>query len=919
MKRIVYGVIGLFCFSTILFAGTAGKVAGRVIDARTKEPLVGANVIIEGTLLGASTDAEGDFYIINIPVGKYTMIVSYVGYGTIKHPGVRIILDQTTKVNFQLTEDIAEGETIVVTAESFKVQKDETTKKITIQKEDIQSMPVQDFSELVTAQAGVIKIESSIQGISGFEDRGIEEIHVRGGRSGEIGYTIDGMYILNPFYGSKYRGTELNLFAVEQMDQKTGVFDAEYGWAMSCMINYITRDGGDKLEGNLKVLASNPGRLLNPWTYFSTSKEAVADLAIEQDLERDYREVSGGIGGPVPFTNNKLKFIITGHKMRKAFRVYEFDDLTYDNTKEQDSEENQFLNKLDTIAGWHAMGFDQEWDIYSKLTWAISNNMKMSASFWNLENTFRTANLANVWAQYYEKGRNIVTQSTDRQAVMFNHQLSNKMFYDLRFSRLYQKMFIGVTDNGKEDGRYLDPDEYEEWDTDYENLDNKFGWEFQVGGHDRYWHTNYAETYEGFLNFITQATKHHQVKFGGSYRQHEIMIDEVQLPWLQPPYTEKFKKHPKEASVYIQDLIEYDYMTIHLGLRCDFMNVNDSVYKDIYDIYDIVEGNVNDIGKREFSKWEYEISPRIGFSHVITDNATFTFSYGKLIQPPTYRNKYINSEGNVKTRVPIVGYTGLTMETMTAYEFGVNVGIGDGLITQLIGWSKEYSELTSSEKVVEFPYSYSIMTNVDYATSRGIDINIRKMSRNYSFILQYTYSRAMASRKDPWEGYRETHTWKTMPKREILMSYDRTHDIDITYLYRFPENSGPNFANIYPLENTRISSMLSAISGFPYTPIVGNVNGETNSERGPWNININMNFQKYFKVFGYKLIAGLMIRNLLDKKNPIDIWPQTGKPDDPGKRFNEYVADGIVSKTYFDRPYNYGYRRQINFSLEFVF
>ncbi len=581
MKRIVYGVIGLFCFSTILFAGTAGKVAGRVIDARTKEPLVGANVIIEGTLKGSSTDADGDFYIINIPVGKYTMIVSYVGYSTIKHPGVRIILDQTTKVNFQLTEDIAEGETIIVTAESFKVQKDETTKKITIQAEDIQAMPVQDFSELVAAQAGVIKIESSIQGISGFEDRGIEEIHVRGGRSGEIGYTIDGMYILNPFYGSKYSWTQLNDFAIEQMDMKTGVFDAEYGGAMSCMINVITRDGGDEIEGNVRMAASNPGRFLNPWTFYSTSKEAAADLALEPDVKHDNREISGGIGGPVPFTNNKLKFISTGHKRRASYRVYEFDDLTYD-TENEENEENEFLNKLDTISGWHAMGFRETWDIYSKLSYNIGNSMKLDMSFWNLEAVFRTANLANTYYQYHESGRNICTQTSDRQAVMFNHQISEKMFYDLKFSRFYQQMSIGVTDNGKEDGRYLDEDEYErpEYDPDWDN--NPFWFEYAVSGHDRYYHRNFAETYEGFFNLIAQTTKHHQLKFGCSYRRHTIMIDEMQLPWLNTPYVEKYTKHPEEANVYLQDLIEYDYMTIHLGLRLDLLNAKSTYWKDPY-------------------------------------------------------------------------------------------------------------------------------------------------------------------------------------------------------------------------------------------------------------------------------------------------------------------------------------------------
>lgn len=911
MRRFVYVLISLFSFSAVLFAGTTGKIAGHVIDANTKEPLIGANVIIEGTLLGGSTDADGDYYIINIPIGTYTVKVFYVGYRTIVHPGVRVVMDQTTKLDFELSEDIAEGETIVVTAESFKVQKDETSKKITIQAEDIQSMPVRDFSEMVAAQAGVIQIESSIQGIAGFEDRGIEEIHVRGGRSGEIGYTIDGMYILNPFYGSKYSGTELNDFAVQQVDMKTGVFDAEYGGAMSSMINIITKDGGDKLEGQIKIMTSNPANL---GSLFQDKVDPLnrTNLSLQrQDYLRDYREIMAGIGGPVPFTNNKLHFITTGHKMGSAYRVYQFDNEVYHPDEPSDSDNNIYLNKLDTIPGWHQMGFRFGWDVYNKLTWNISNTMKMDMSFWNIENTFRSANLYNYPYQFYEQGRNIVTQTSDRQTLMFNHQISNKTFYDLRFSRFYQRMFIGVTDDGTINGRYLGPDEYVRpgVDDDYEN--NPFWFEYYIKGHDRYYHTSFSETYEGFFDVLSQLTKHHQIKAGAVYRRHTIMMDEIQLPWLLTPYSEQYTRYPEEASLYIQDLIEYDYMTIHVGLRVDGLNAHDKYWEDPWAL--------PDEKKLVKSKWEYQLSPRLGFSHVITDNATFTFGYGQFTQTPTYRNKYINPNRDIKTWSPLVGNAGLIMQHLTAYEFGINVGLSDNTIAQVIGWSKEYSDLTSTERVPQFPYSYTIMLNTDYASARGVDVVLRYRGKNSSMIFQYTNSRATANRKDPWEGYRETDTPRTMPKREILMSYDRTHDFSLSYAYFFPKDGGPGIYGVKPLERSRFNLMLIGRSGFPYTPIVGNVPGETNSERGPWNLTANFYYRKFFNVMGLDLIFGVMVQNLFDWKNPIDIYAQTGKADDPGPRINELIQMGWYSKTLWDEPYRYSRHRQIDLSLEIAF
>ena len=121
---------------------------------------------------------------------------------------------------------------------------------------------------------------------------------------------------------------------------------------------------------------------------------------------------------------------------------------------------------------------------------------------------------------------------------------------------------------------------------------------------------------------------------GADYRRHTIFIDEIQLPWLLTPYIEKYKRHPEELYFYVQDLLEYEYMTIHLGMRVDMLNAHAKYWKNPYSTAE--ERELVDSG------WEVTYSPRISFSHVITENATFTFGYGQFTQTPTYRNKYIN-------------------------------------------------------------------------------------------------------------------------------------------------------------------------------------------------------------------------------------------------------------------------------------
>jgi len=117
MKSVIYL---LFIFaSSVLFAGEFGKIIGKISDLQTGEPLIGANVHIKGTKLGATTDTEGEFYIIKVPPGTYSLNISYIGYSTTTIDSVVVIADQTTKkIKIQLLECSVEGEAVTVIAEA---------------------------------------------------------------------------------------------------------------------------------------------------------------------------------------------------------------------------------------------------------------------------------------------------------------------------------------------------------------------------------------------------------------------------------------------------------------------------------------------------------------------------------------------------------------------------------------------------------------------------------------------------------------------------------------------------------------------------------------------------------------------------------------------------------------------------------
>ena len=129
-------VLSFLLWSTALWAQIPGKIAGVVTD-KDGNPLIGVNIVVEGTYLGASTDEDGQFLILNVPPGTYTLTASYIGYQTMKLKKVMVQPDLTTRVKFVLKEKALElGEAIEVVAERPLIQKDATAKITTMSAEE---------------------------------------------------------------------------------------------------------------------------------------------------------------------------------------------------------------------------------------------------------------------------------------------------------------------------------------------------------------------------------------------------------------------------------------------------------------------------------------------------------------------------------------------------------------------------------------------------------------------------------------------------------------------------------------------------------------------------------------------------------------------------------------------------------------
>lgn len=249
-------LLALFLFHFDGLAGTTGKIAGSVKDADNQEPLVGANIVIVGTTMGAATDAEGDYYIINVPPGTYSLKVTMMGYTTETKTEVRVNLDRTTKIDFTLDATTIEGAEVTVVAEREIVSMDISASQVVAQIDEIVQIPlVTDIEDFIGLQAG------------------IEGEMIRGGAIDQTGFMMDGLMIVDN--RSNRPMTSVNLSSIKEVTVIKGGFNAEYDNVRSGLINLITKEGSsDKYSGAIDFKISPPhlkhsGKsIFNPDNYY---------------------------------------------------------------------------------------------------------------------------------------------------------------------------------------------------------------------------------------------------------------------------------------------------------------------------------------------------------------------------------------------------------------------------------------------------------------------------------------------------------------------------------------------------------------------------------------------------------------------------------------------------------------------------
>ena len=450
--------------------GTTGTIRGKVNDIATGDPLATVNVFVletDGTVtqMGAFTNAEGIFVIVNIPPGRYMLRATMMGYKTYQVEELLVTVGVSTTQNFTLEATVLDvGEVVIVTAEREMIQRDVTGTQQSYTIDEMERMAVSTTTDILTLQTNTYQMTDFDDMIPGYRDRGLEQVHMRGGRNAEVAFMIDGMQVTNLVFGGQ--AASVSPFSLSEMVIMAGGMSAEFGNAMSGVVNMVTREGGRGYDANIEILTSE---------FSGQPQDDVMNLTTGQ----------GYLGGPVPLVP-KFSFFLSGAVTGSRDFLVVRDDITYDVTPisspdpnitydESDPYTNQYgkddrrIHPLDIYSGWLGYGFDNRWNGMLNLSYKITPSMKMvlSASkngrwaapyteewrfsmlwgnpeymqdhlMWGtLEEDgtyYATDIIASTGTVYIENEKNILTEDNNRLAFVWTHQLNQSTFYSLRGS-----------------------------------------------------------------------------------------------------------------------------------------------------------------------------------------------------------------------------------------------------------------------------------------------------------------------------------------------------------------------------------------------------------------------------------------------------------------------------------------------------
>jgi len=926
MLLLLAGLVWLV-YSSAAFAQTAtGKISGKIEDVENGEPIIGANVTILNTSLGASSNLDGEYVILNIVPGTYSVRVTYIGYQSQVLEGVRAVAGITQDVNFKLKSSAVELADVVITAERKFFEEKATNDIRVYDSREVTELPVKGVERVLGIQAGVVTLEGS-GGVDGNAT-----VNIRGGRGNEVLYIIDGVPQNDLLTGRNYAQVSAN--AIEQVAFQIGGYEAKYGLAQSGVVNVTTKTGSPTYSVLADVLSST----------FTD--------------DYDYNLYSGSLSGPIIpgvsshtlFASAERGWYADGTPSAIGLQI---PTAGIDTKKQPDNE----------AAVWRFTG-----RTYHDLDFIT---LRLGANI-NSQNN-------RTYVHSYAKNNPEHNPRTERRNYSYSARLSRTLTKNSFFNiNLGYKLFKQEDGDGvhfRDIERYGDPAFNPGLTVIGSRVARDAAGVFYARSRvSAAYHNLKNETLNGDVDVSAQIENHLLEVGGGAslntlryYAINPLTLaidkDKYSLEKRARDATPTFygfdvtgreettsgdvdpitgtsiaPKKPVTAYGYFQDRFELKDLVINVGVRADYFDSKADILRDESLPFYYGKPDTVDPGDFVQAKSEFIISPRIGLGFPVTSTTVFHAQFGKFVQQPRLIDLYVTGvdvESQFLSNIGQAVNTGhVKSEETTQYELGFRQILGDNAAAfnmtlfykntkNLVNDGSRYYYAQPGGERRRFYGS----TNTDFGTVKGLalTLDVRRI-KNVAISLNYTYSVAEGTGSSTTSSQVAAFRNQVgdIPVVIAPLDFDQRHTGTLNVGF----TTGKNELGI--LENINANLLATFASGRPYTPLqaenilnsifnYGSTSGYVNSAEGPGSFSVSLKVEKSFYLSDLVLTPYVWIENLFDAKNPTTVYQSTGDPystgyllTDEGKKVAAGKPDFVSDYIAFERnPFNFGVPRQI--------
>ncbi len=949
------------CLAVLLtvavIAGTSGKISGVVTDKQTGEPIAGALVTVEGTDLQTRTDANGVYVLLNVPVGRYTLQASLPGaesspgsaemllFQQIEVRDLKVSVDLNTELNLTMFSKPIEMGTIVVVAERPLVLKDRTASLRVVESERIAALPTRGYRDLLALQPGVVM-------------RTGDQLNVRGGRTSEVAYYVDGFSQQDPLTGVST--TQINNNDLEEISITTGGFNAEYGWVASGAINVTTKDGGDHLSGTAETVTDN----FHSGGY-------------------DYNLYDLSLSGPLSPLTDRVKFIVSGERRWQGDRT-----------------------PSATAGGPLPHNSSGGWTWRGKVNWKLTSATELKLGALNSADNWK------MWRSAWQFDLDHAPRLNDNNQSVnatLQHVIDPTTFFTVAGSYFATERtrgdgvyFDDIWAYGRPGGSYNFDAEglFYSWDdingptaVEDTTIDGR---QYVLRGDESAIWNNYIHRQSSYVGFdfdvVSQVNRNHELRAGAEFQRHTLRRYQHLFPSNvyqgYGPDQKGFQdvdrygysitgehledgglqgaKHPVTFAAYAQDKLELSGLIVNAGLRVDYLNVNTKRLRDESNPLDPDHylslphptdeqrqmAQVLDPGDLEDSRAEVELSPRLGIAFPVTDESVFHVSYGRFMQRPDLQNLYVSYD-YLEYKIKNGGYffpfgnPNLRPERTTAYEIGWTRQLGSNSSFNVTAYYKDVADLTEVGNQPASPNSFATYRNADFGTIKGVEATFElRRTRNIGLEASYSLSNSTGTGSTPNSQSDLAWLGGDAPKTASPLDYDQRHKLTAIFDLRAGDHEGPALGRWHFLENCGLNATWVAGSGFPYTPkqmynavtvlsTRANNAGSINSQSSPWTMQFDLKATKMIAWGPSRVEFQLWILNLFNRKNVVNVYRTSGLANSTGWAQTEEGQSFLDS---FDQshdssqltgqqkytlrendPLNYGLPRQIRAGIKVSF